>query len=295
MNHDFVRNIRRHMQPLAPISTGTTPRLSMLPGIRAVLFDIYGTLLVSGCGEVGTAVEQDAADAVSDTFREIGLPAGVDAQHVLETQKQVIRDVHARLRDQGRYYPEVDIVDVWRETLSRLRADNPAVPPPEQVDLELLALTYESRTNPVWPMPHAGDCLSVLRDAGLTLGIVSNAQFFTPPLFPALFSRDLSELGFDADLCFFSWRFGVAKPSPQLFGLAVEALQRRGISPGKALYVGNDMLNDVAGAARVGFRTALFAGDARSLRLREGDERTAGIVPDLQLTDLSQMQSCVTP
>jgi putative hydrolase of the HAD superfamily len=295
MNQEFAEVIRRHMQPLAPISTGATPRLSKLPGIRAVLFDLYGTLLVSGCGEVGTAVEQSAADAVSDTFREIGMPADIDAQYALETQKQVIHDIHARLREQGIDCPEVDIVDVWRETLSRLREGDAAVPPPDQVNLELLALTYESRTNPVWPMPHAAECLSALRDAGLTLGIVSNAQFFTPPLFPALFSGDLSELGFDADLCFFSWRYGVAKPSRQLFGLAAEALRNRGISSHETLYAGNDMLNDVAGAARVGFSTALFAGDARSLRLREGDGRTAGIVPDLQLTDLSQMQSCVTP
>ena len=37
------------------------------------------------------------------------------------------------------------------------------------------------------------------------------------------------------------------------------------------------MLNDVAAAAAVGMRTALFAGDERSLRKRDSDERVAGI------------------
>lgn len=289
MNQAFAAVIRTHMRPLAPIPTGAAPRLSTLPGIRTVLFDIYGTLLVSGCGEVGTAVELHAAGAVRDTFRELGRPADIDPERALETQQQVIHETHARLREQGIDYPEVDIVDVWRQTLLRL-----GLPSAADLDLELLALTYEARTNPVWPMPHAAECLSTLQAAGLSLGIVSNAQFFTPPLFPVLFSRDISEMGFDDALCFYSWRHGVAKPSSRLYELAVDALRERGISPGETLYVGNDMLNDVTGAAQVGFRTALFAGDARSLRRREGDERTAGIVPDLELTDLSQMPSCVT-
>jgi putative hydrolase of the HAD superfamily len=33
------------------------------------------------------------------------------------------------------------------------------------------------------------------------------------------------------------------------------------------------MLNDIQGAASAGFKTALFAGDRRSLRLRENDPR----------------------
>jgi putative hydrolase of the HAD superfamily len=289
MTSDFAAVIRRHMRPLEPVPTGATPRLSNLPGIRAVLFDIYGTLLVSGCGEVGTAVELHGANAVRDTFRELGVPTEIDPERALETQQQVIHETHARLREQGIDYPEVDIVDVWRQTLLRLGLQSFT-----EIDLELLALTYEARTNPVWTMPNAAQCLSSLQTAGLRLGIVSNAQFFTPPLFPVLFSREISELGFEDALCFYSWRHGVAKPSSRLYGLAADALRERAISPRETLYIGNDMLNDVAGAARVGFHTALFAGDARSLRRRESDARTAGIVPDLELTDLSQMPSCVT-
>ena len=59
------------------------------------------------------------------------------------------------------------------------------------------------------------------------------------------------------------------------------------------MYVGNDMLNDIASAAKVGLRTALFAGDARSLRWRKGDERVEGVVPDLVLTDLLQLVDCL--
>lgn len=47
----------------------------------------------------------------------------------------------------------------------------------------------------------------------------------------------------------------------------------------EALYVGNDMLNDILPANREGFQTCLFAGDRRSLRLREQDPRCAGVAP----------------
>ena len=51
--------------------------------------------------------------------------------------------------------------------------------------------------------------------------------------------------------------------------LRVGALGKNGVAPGEVLYVGNDMLNDVYAAGQVGFRTALFAGDQRSLRMRQ--------------------------
>ena len=52
------------------------------------------------------------------------------------------------------------------------------------------------------------------------------------------------------------------------------------------------MLNDISAASRAGFKTALFAGDRRSLRLREGDPRVRGIMPDRvarRLEDLGRL------
>jgi putative hydrolase of the HAD superfamily len=54
-------------------------------------------------------------------------------------------------------------------------------------------------------------------------------------------------------------------------------------------------LNDVFAASQVGFRTALFAGDARSLRRRDQDPRCAGATPDVILTELTQLLQCVRP
>ncbi len=69
--------------------------------------------------------------------------------------------------------------------------------------------------------------------------------------------------------------------------------ENHGIAPQEALYVGNDMLNDIYCAQKTGFKTALFAGDVRSLRLRKNHEEVQGIVPDITITALSQLLDIV--
>jgi putative hydrolase of the HAD superfamily len=135
-------------------------------------------------------------------------------------------------------------------------------------------------------MPEAVETLAAL-SATLPVGVVSNAQFFTPLLFPALTSRSLEELGVDPELCVFSFRFGEAKPSPSLFGPAVGTLARHhGVAKDEVLYVGNDMLNDMWAATEHGMRTCLFAGDNRSLRLREDHEIVQSVRTDAVVTSL---------
>jgi putative hydrolase of the HAD superfamily len=93
----------------------------------------------------------------------------------------------------------------------------------------------------------------------------------------------------DPELTFYSYRFEVAKPSLALFRLAVEKLRLKGVSPSAALYIGNDMLNDIYPAKTIGFQTALFAGDKRSLRLRTDDPRCKNLNADIIITDLIQL------
>ena len=56
-----------------------------------------------------------------------------------------------------------------------------------------------------------------------------------------------------------------------------------------ALYVGNDMLNDIYPAQKTGFITGLFAGDARSLRLRSDEPACKNLSADIVITDLIQL------
>jgi putative hydrolase of the HAD superfamily len=143
-------------------------------------------------------------------------------------------------------------------------------------------------------MPGSIELLAALRRSLFPMGIVSNAQVFTPPLVEDLVdSKNLELGGFDLNLCFFSNRFRQSKPGPRLFDALRDALSRRGILPYEAVYVGNDMLNDIWAASQAGLRTAWFAGDARSLRARDDDPRCLSLRPDVVLTNLLQLLECL--
>ena len=292
MSTPYSRIFRHLFKPLDPIPTDVEPVLAKLESLRAVLFDLYGTLFVSGSGDVGVLREAACEKALAGAFEAVGVSsrgaaATALAQAAMDRFLAAIDDSHQKSRLGGVDYPEVDIAEVWRRVLEEAGVLDASV------DAKRLAVEYEARANPVWPMPGMADCLAALRRRGLVLGIISNAQFYTHELFPSLLGKEAEELGFERRLQIYSYQHGWGKPSARLFQPAVAELRGRSIEPQDVLFVGNDMLNDIFPAARAGFRTALFAGDARSLRLRVDDGRVSKIVPDLILTDLRQLDGCI--
>jgi putative hydrolase of the HAD superfamily len=280
----IVEIIRRLARPLAPVPTGVVPRLKRLDAIRAVLFDFYGTLFISGSGDISTAASGETGEAFGDAAALCGLVNVPDPAAAVGCLHRRIRQSHEVSRACGIDCPEVQIEAIWREVFVEL-----AGAAPDEESLRRFAAVYESLANPVWPMPGVRDTLEQLRDAGIVLGIVSNAQFYTTPLFAALLGVSQQRLGFHDTLVHLSYVAGSAKPGRRIFEQAAESLLKIGIQRHETLYVGNDMLNDVAAASAVGFRTALFAGDRRSLRARDGDARVAGVLPDVVMTELPQL------
>ena len=201
-------------------------------------------------------------------------------------RQRLIGQEHARMKATGTEFPEVEIREIWKRLLDESRFSLP------DDRLERVIMRHECTVNPVWPMPGADELLAECQNRGLSMGIISNAQFYTQPLVECLLGDSLEGLGFDEDLCLWSFEEREAKPSPVLFARLGALLEREEISAGEVLYVGNDMRNDIAPAAAQGFRTALFAGDARSLRWREEDGLT--VQPDLVLTELEQLISCLS-
>lgn len=282
--------IREKLNPLSPIPTREPVRDNPVPGIRAVLFDVYGTLLISGSGDIGTAQPPDEAALVEAVFRESGFSLKTDrpADRVNQSLETWIKKRHARLRARGADHPEVDIRDIWANVLDELRSEGVLGEDPRKGAVEELALRFELAVNPVWPMPGFPEIISELSLSGYRTGIVSNAQFYTPALIEVLGECTLEGLGFSPELCAFSYRLERAKPSPLIFQGPLGALASSGIEPGEVLMVGNDMLNDMAAARSAGCRTCLFAGDKRSLRKRGGDERT-DFEPDMVITELTAL------
>ena len=289
--------IRRECPPRHPLPTGAIPQLNRLDGIKAVLFDVYGTLFVSGSGDVGTAAATDSAEALSQALAAARFEGDLEQAGLVgkDLLKAEIVEWHAAAREAGVDFPEVDIAEVWRKTIALLRKSGLLKPPGIDIEpIRNLALEYECRVNPVYPMPGCLETLRQLQARGLVLGIVSNAQFHTPLLFTAFLGQTVEELGFDPDCCIWSYRELMAKPSAELFPKAGRHLARKhGISLAETAYVGNDMLNDIYCASRAGCKTVLFAGDQRSLRLRETDARCAGLAPDAVITSLAQLADLI--
>ena len=271
-------DIRRRLQPLAPLPTGLTPRGALRAPVRSVLFDVYGTLFISASGDIDAARNRMSGRS--------GLEILLRKHHIARSATEVLQDLyaaveaaHAATKKSGVQHPEVDIVRIWQAVTgldSRSRAKD-------------FAVEFEIIANPVYPMPHLPVVLKYLVEKNVAMGIISNAQFYTPLLFDWFFDAEPEGLGFRPDLLFFSYRFGRAKPSPVLFESAARVLNQTGVTRPEVLYVGNDMLNDVYPAHASGFQTGLFAGDRRSLRLREDEGRCRGLKPDVVITDLIQL------
>ncbi len=279
----FIERIKSLSKPLHPRDTGEKPFLTDLQGVKVVLFDVYGTCFISGSGDIGVTTANPKVEALTDSLREQGVEMPEElAGDAMERFYELIQFDHERTRSRGIEFPEIRILDIWEQWRREAMV---------QVDVQQLAIDVECRLNPVWPMPGLVSTLDGLQQAGFSLGIVSNAQVFTPCLFPALTDRNLESLGMEAAHCIWSWVDQEAKPSRRLYERVLDTFP--GISPQECLYVGNDMRNDIAPSASVGMKTALFAGDARSLRWRVGDPLVGETKPDLVLTRLQQILECV--
>ncbi len=209
---------------------------------RAVIFDIYGTLLIAPAG--GVKPDPFIDPVLREIIRQAGHTPPVSPSDDLHAA--VLRH-HAASESR---FPEVDLRVLWREIL-HLGDDH---------DITPLVLETEQAWHPAKLMPGGASFIQRLARNGISLGLLSNAQ-----------CNVLTALGpladfFAPELSLLSYQLGIAKPSPELFQTMVDRLAGRGIASDETLFVGNDPLHDIIPAAAAGFRTALFTGHPDSLR-----------------------------
>ena len=191
------------------------------------------------------------------------------------TLRESIAAEHSRKRARGVMHPEVRIENIWDGLFPGRR--------PEV--LRSMIVEYELAAHPVWPMPGCRAVLSALKRRGITLGIISNAQFYTPLFLEALLGADMEVLGFSPSLCLYSCDFEIAKPDQALFNVAKERLRALGTVPENSLMIGNSVIDDIVPAGKIGFMTALAALDRRSFAAPSGPEEE----PDVVVTSLGHL------
>jgi len=270
--------ISKYIKPIYPLPSSLGQSGKVEGKIKAIFFDLYGTLFISRSGDISMAKkESPQTEKFDKLLQKFGIKKG--PQTVLKQFFTAIENQHELLKRKGVDFPEVEIDQIWMRVL-------------ENDDLETVrtfAIEFELIANPVYPMPHLEKMLSVCRDSNILMGIISNAQFYTPYLFNWFLDSSPENLGFHPDLILYSYKFGYAKPSIFMFQVAADKLKNMDVPTHSAIYFGNDMLNDIYAAKKAGFKTGLFAGDARSLRLRENDPECKDLSADIVITDLSQI------
>lgn len=270
--------VSKYITPIYPIPTHLKHSGNLKKKIKCMMFDIYGTLFISGSGDISIAKEK-TPEAYELEQLLIKFKIRKTAKAVLKDLFTAIENRHKAMKKNGIDFPEVEIDLIWMDVLENNNLDM----------VRNFATEYEMISNPVYPMPNLEKLISVCTEKKVLMGIISNAQFYTSYLFRWFLGSSPVKLGFHPDLCFFSYRLGRAKPSPFMFQSALEKLKRLNVPANSAVYIGNDMLNDIYPAKKAGFNTALFAGDTRSLRVRKDLPECKTLSPDIVITDLIQL------
>lgn len=262
-----------HVDPSRILNAYATPRSfhflqSALPPVaaksrfRAVVLDIYGTLLAAASG--GVKVDLSADPAIRRMIQHFGyVPPD---SPTTELHAAVVRH-HQKSRET---YPEVDLRVLWREILNV----------PEGTDLSSMVTAIEDVWHPAKLMPGCREMVGRLSRQGVSLGLLSNAQCNT------LFClQDLAEL-FAPELRILSYQHGIAKPDERLFKMMADRLEGRGISPAEALYIGDHPAHDILPAAKAGFSTAL---------LSASPAEECACLPDYRMRDWSEFEAIMWP
>jgi len=135
----------------------------------------------------------------------------------------------------------------WRGTVGRT-FEHAGLPAPDDRLFE--AIFERFADSACWRLfPDVVPALAALRDAGLTLGIVSNFDSRLDPLCRGL---GLAQL---VDFVLASASVGHAKPAPQFFEAAIH---KAGVAAERILVVGDSPEEDVAGAQAAGCHALLL-------------------------------------
>jgi putative hydrolase of the HAD superfamily len=277
-----------------------------LRDIRAVIFDVYGTIIDYWCDEFRDQARKEAVlkKAFLTVAERFGFTETLLKVNRADPPEKTLYDFyhglitlkHDQAHKKGVEYPEIVIEEIWEVILTILKRNGYEPPLQGGENLRIyarkIAWYYNFHTLGRQLYPGVVDALEGLKQGNIVTGIVSNAQFYTP-IDITLLIRDQSngkyddifEL-FDVDLTFFSYEYKVAKPNKLLFRKLYDALYEYQILPAQTVFVGNDLLIDVQPAREAGMKTALFTGDNRSMFSHGLD---GNIVPDITFSHWTKL------
>jgi putative hydrolase of the HAD superfamily len=189
--------------------------------------------------------------------------------------REVLADAHYRAA--ARFGLHIDVEAGWNEAwLEYLQTyvEECGVPQ-DRRDEAHRHLDSEFADAALWvdPVPGSRDGLQALADAGVRLGIISNADGMMGARLAQLELCQVGPgIGVDIECVVDSGNVGVMKPDPRIFQAAIDLL---GLDPDQVWYVGDMPAIDIVGARRAGIRPYLM--DPLDLHLDADYERISSL------------------
>jgi putative hydrolase of the HAD superfamily len=238
--------------------------MELAPPVRAVLFDLGHTL-------VDFTRTQEALHAAYEQIRaRIEAVAYMEVPEILDLVERVAGGVDRLVEEsyRQRRMEELDQATLFRESLSAIGFDLP-----DDTIRHIVQLDHSAWSNSLTAEPEILDVLRELQADGYALGVVSNVSLYHDPM-----QRDLERLGLAPFLraAVFSSEVRYRKPDPRIFRVALE---RVGVEPAHAVFVGDRLYDDVNGAQAVGMRAV----QTRQFRQEEDpDARPDAVIDHLR-------------
>ncbi len=218
--------------------------------IAGILFDLYGTLFTYGNMSKAFSIWHED---LSQALKSLGV-----STTAAQVAKRCRHFFSEQILEEDRYTE----YEARLKHLAKLYGKNP-----DENWIRHTAATSMNRWQGFIPIhPETKALLHSLKEKGVKVGIISNFQH-APHVRKVLRRNGLLKM---LDAVIISGEVHAKKPEPKIFEIALERL---GTTPEMTLFVGDDPVRDICGAASVGMRTRLFQNGASLFETLKEDVR----------------------
>ena len=299
------RNLRWPAPPSVEPAKATA-YIKPIAGIRAVTWNVYGTLLRIADGELlfqhPQAIRMEIA--LDKTIQEFNMwnsmtrKPGKPWEYMQQKYLNVLDELKMASSGRKGDITEVNSSQIWKKLLSMLDKKDYEYDTGLYGDLdelsEKVAYFFHSSLQGVEASEGALGTLLAVQSGGLRQALLADAQPFTfVQLFRALLAQGTiprPDAIFSPSLNTLSYVEGVRKPSKTMFLRAVDRFVKIGIEPEQMLHVSSRVKDDLAVAKSLGMRTALYAGEKVGLQVTGEELKDSAMKPDRLITKLPQIR-----
>ena len=287
------------------------PSVKPIPGVRAVLWDIYGCLLRTPEGKMSLFPDPELRlqIALDKTIHEFNMwnsmyrKPGPPWQSMINQYRDYVERLAMSAPKLRGDYTDVNLVLVWGQIINRLFEKEYSYETATYGDVaelaEKVAYFFHNNLQATEAQPGSVRAITDLNAMGIPQGILADGQSFTTvQLIRALLSQGLTAPIHDIfppDRTLLSYQMGIRKPSKSLIQYSLQQFSKVGLQPDEILHVSCRLKTDLVAAKRAGMRTALLAVEKTGLEAPSNLIKDPQSRPDRLLTDITQITSIVQP